>query len=159
MNTKFKAKDYSNMQINGVTILEKTENKKRGAYLWKCKCHCGNIFYAEGYRVANGEISSCGCRRRVFRKNNFKKARKALSSTYKEGTNISLIKNNKLRPNNKSGCIGVYYSNSKNKWMANLTLKNTKHQKAFNNKEDAIKYRKQLEEKYFKPFLEKYKEN
>ena len=31
------------------------------------------------------------------------------------------------------------------------------HQKAFKNKEDAIKYRKELEEKYFKPILEKYK--
>ena len=47
MDTKFKAKDYSNVCVNGVTILEKTEEKKRGAYVWKCKCHCENIFYAE----------------------------------------------------------------------------------------------------------------
>lgn len=31
------------------------------------------------------------------------------------------------------------------------------YKKAFNNKNDAIKYRKELEDKYFKPILEKYK--
>ena len=66
MDTKFKAKDYSNMCVNDILILEKTDIKKRGAYLWKCKCHCGNIFYAQGYRIANGEIKSCGCSRKVL---------------------------------------------------------------------------------------------
>lgn len=108
MDTKFKAKDYSNICVNGVTILEKTDKKRRGAYVWKCKCFCGNIFYAEACRVANGEISSCGCGRKRYRENNFKQARKALNDTYKDGTCISLIKNNKLRKNNTSGFAGVY---------------------------------------------------
>lgn len=120
MNTKFKAKDYSNMYINGVTILEKTENKRRGAYLWKCKCSCGNIFYAEGYRVANGEISSCGCKRKVFRENNFKQAKKALDKSFKDGTFLPLIRNNKLRKNNTSGFIGVH--NRDGKWIARICV-------------------------------------
>ena len=96
-STQFKSLDLSGQTINGIEILEKTDIKKRNAYLWKCKCHCGNIFYAECYRIKNGEISSCGCKRRVYRENNFKQARKVLSSNYKDGTCIALIKNNKFR--------------------------------------------------------------
>ena len=120
MDTKYKAKDYSNMCVNGVTLLEKTDKKRRGAYLWKCKCHCGNIFYAEGYRVANGEISSCGCGRKVYRKNNFNKAREKLDENYVDGTCLSLIKNNRLRKNNSSGHIGV--SKKGNRWVARICV-------------------------------------
>ena len=118
--------------------------------LWKYIL-CGS------YRVANGEIASCGCKRRVYRENNFKQARKALNVNYKEGTYIALIRNNKLRNTNKSGYTGVYYCNSKQKWVANLMFQHKNYKKTFKNKEDAIKYRKELEEKYFKPILEKYK--
>ena len=120
MDTKYKAKDYSNMCVNGVTLLEKTDKKRRGAYLWKCKCHCGNIFYAEGYRVANGEISSCGCGRKVYRENNFNKAREKLDENYVDGTCLSLIRNNRLRKNNSSGHIGV--SKKGNRWVARICV-------------------------------------
>lgn len=120
MDTKYKAKDYSNMCVNGVTLLEKTDKKRRGAYLWKCKCHCGNIFYAEGYRVANGEISSCGCGRKVYREDNFNKAREKLDKNYVNGTCLSLIRNNRLRKNNSSGHIGV--SKKGNRWVARICV-------------------------------------
>lgn len=156
MDTKFKAKDYSNMCINGVTLLEKTDKKRRGAYLWKCKCYCSNIFYAEGYRVANGEISSCGCARKIFRENNFKNARKQLEKTFVDGTNLSLIKNNKLRKNNKSGHVGV--SRKKNKWVARICIAGKIiNLGSFDDLNLAIKARKEAEEKYFKPILDKYK--
>ena len=120
MDTKYKAKDYSNMCVNGATLLEKTDKKRRGAYLWKCKCHCGNIFYAEGYRVANGEISSCGCGRKVYRKDNLKKAREKISNDFVEGTFLPLIRNNKLRKNNTSGHIGVRKKG--NRWVASICI-------------------------------------
>lgn len=120
MDTKYKAKDYSNMCVNGVTLLEKTDKKRRGAYLWKCKCHCGNIFFAEGYRVANGEISSCGCSRKVYREDNFNKAREKLDKNYVNGTCLSLIRNNRLRKNNSSGHIGV--SKKGNRWVARICV-------------------------------------
>lgn len=120
MDTKFKAKDYSNMCVNGILILEKTDIQKRGAYLWKCKCHCGNIFYAQGYRIANGEIKSCGCSRKVYRDDNFKKALNKLQEGFVEGTFIPLIKNNKLRSNNTSGYVGV--SKKGNKWVARISI-------------------------------------
>lgn len=52
---------------------------------------------------------------------------------------------------------GVFYNKSKKKWTANLIFQKKRYYKTFENKEDAIKYRKYLEDKYFKPILEKYK--
>ena len=48
----------------------------------------------------------------------------------------------------------------KKKWIATLSLnKKLLLNKSFNNKKDAIQARKEAEEKYFKPILEKYKNN
>lgn len=32
-----------------------------GGVLWKCKCSCGNYFYASASHIARGGIISCGC--------------------------------------------------------------------------------------------------
>lgn len=46
-----------------LTVIEPTD--KRGKYtesiIWKCRCECGNICYADGAFLRNGEKRSCGC--------------------------------------------------------------------------------------------------
>lgn len=161
-NGQFKALDLTNQIINGITLLEKTDKKRNKAILWKCKCFCGNIFFAEAYRIKNGEISSCGCKRKVFREDNFKKARKKVSEGFKDGTFINLISNNKVRKNNKTGVNGI--SIRKNKYSISYVVRicvqgNDIRIGTFRDLESAIKARKEAEEKYFKPILEKYKNN
>ena len=157
-STEFKALDLTGLMINDILILEKTEQRNRGAVVWKCKCFCGNIFYASGYRIKNGEIRSCGCKRKIFRKENFEKAQKASKEKYVDGTYLPLIQNPKLRSNNKSGINGVYKSG--NKWVASIMIANKAHRLgSFKNLKDAEKTRKEAEEKYFKPILEKHKAN
>ena len=156
---QFKNLELKNQIINGITLLEKTDKKRRGAILWKCKCFCGNIFIAEAYRIKNGEIRSCGCKRKVFRKDNFKKARKELSKSFKEGTCLSLIANNKVRKNNKSGITGI--SIRQNKYSTSYIVRICVQGKkirigTYKDIEEAIKARKEAEEKYYKPILEKY---
>ena len=157
---QFKSLELKNKVINGITLLEKTDKKRRGAILWKCKCFCGNIFLAEAYRIKNGEISSCGCKRKVFRKDNFKKARKELSKGFKDGTFLNLIENNKVRKNNKSGINGI--SIKQNKYSTSYIVRICVQGKnirigTYRDIEDAIKARKEAEDKYFKPILDKYK--
>lgn len=58
--------------------------------------------------------------------------------------------NRRIQSNNTSGVTGVYYANDRNKWRA--YIKSDKKQiylGQFDNKEDAIKARKEAEEKYF----------
>ena len=157
---QFKSLELKNKTINGITLLEKTDKKRRGAILWKCKCFCGNIFLAEAYRIKNGEISSCGCKRKVFRKDNFKKARKELSKGFKDGTFLNLIENNKVRKNNKTGINGISIRKNKHSisYIARICVQGKNIRiGTYRDIEDAIKARKEAENKYFKPILDKYK--
>lgn len=156
---QFKSLELKNQVINGITLLEKTNKKRRSAILWKCKCFCGNVFLAEAYRIKNGEISSCGCKRKVFRKDNFEKAKEELTKGFKDGTFINLISNNKVRKNNKSGINGI--SIRKNKYSTSYIVQICVQGKririgTYRDIEEAIKARKEAEEKYFKPILDKY---
>lgn len=72
-------------------------------------------------------------------------------------TNIDLIKKKEANRNNQTGVRGVHYCNTKKKWVATLTVqKKLVLNKAFSNKKQAVQARKEAEEKYFKPILDKY---
>jgi hypothetical protein len=73
------------------------------------------------------------------RKNNLRKV------THQEN-----IWNGRIRKNNKSGIQGVSYNEKKKKWRAYLNVNDKFYGKEFLNKEEAIKYRKFLEQKYIK---------
>ena len=61
--------------------------------------------------------------------------------------------NRKISRNNTSGCTGVYWSVKNQKWWASIKFKNKSiYLGSFNKFEDAIKARKQAEEKYFGEF-------
>ena len=61
--------------------------------------------------------------------------------------------NKGLQSNNTSGIAGVGWHKSSNKWMAYIAInKKQIHLGLFSKKEDAIKARKEAEEKYFGEF-------
>lgn len=54
--------NLTGMKFGHLTVLERAENQ--GHYTaWLCKCDCGNTCVAQGYRLKNGKIKSCGCLR------------------------------------------------------------------------------------------------
>ena len=55
--------DITGLRSGMVTALEKTERKRRGSSLWRCRCDCGKEFYTEGYKLSGQRIQSCGCLR------------------------------------------------------------------------------------------------
>lgn len=57
--------------------------------------------------------------------------------------------NRSLLPNNTSGITGVSYSKTENRWIAHIAINNEQHQKKFADFGDAVKQRKEWEEKYF----------
>ena len=68
-------------------------------------------------------------------------------------TNAQNICNCKVPKNNKSGIKGVYWSNSKNKWCAQVTINNkTKLIGRFDNYNDAIQARLKAEKEYYGEF-------
>lgn len=68
-------------------------------------------------------------------------------------TNSQNQMNAKLSKTNKSGVTGVYFSKKVKKWVAQIRAdKKQKYVGIFTDKDDAIKARKEAEEKYFKTF-------
>lgn len=58
----------------GKLVVIKTAGKtKNGAYLWQCKCDCGNEIIANVGNLKNGHTKSCGCLRVDRCKTNFTK--------------------------------------------------------------------------------------
>lgn len=98
----------------------------------------------------SGDTKSCGCLQQNYYKNELANQ---MDKHRIEGTNVAYIKSDKLSKANTSGVKGV--SKKKNgKWLAQITFK----RKAYNlgtyeKKEDAIKARKEAEEKLHKNFL------
>ena len=67
ITSKSYPKDITGFKFGRLTVIKKTNTKSvrksdSGAYLWECKCECGNICYYSRYSLItpNG-IKSCGC--------------------------------------------------------------------------------------------------
>ena len=52
------------MRSGKLTALEKTDEKRRGTTLWRCRCDCGNEILLEPYKITGQITKSCGCSRR-----------------------------------------------------------------------------------------------
>ena len=152
---KYNKNDLKGKRFGKLLVLRETNNRADGgSIVWQCKCDCGNIVEISSKRLVNGLAVSCGCFQKERQKYSMEKLH---NRQFKENTNIDLIIKQKANANSQSGIRGIHWCSSKNKWIASLSFQKKTYQKAFKNKEDAIKYRKELEEKYFKPILEKYK--
>jgi len=57
-------RDISGMRSGKVVAIAPTDAKRRGVYLWKCRCDCGTEFLVESYKIVNHKVQSCGCSRK-----------------------------------------------------------------------------------------------
>lgn len=48
-------------KINMLTVVEKTNERKRGYIVWKCICECGNETKIISSNLQSGYTKSCGC--------------------------------------------------------------------------------------------------
>ena len=54
-------KNLLNQKFGRLTPIEKTEERKSGKIIWKCKCDCGNEVNVRSDYLLNGHTTSCGC--------------------------------------------------------------------------------------------------
>jgi len=130
--------------------------EKNGSTFVNCECDCGNKNVVRIDKLKSGYTKSCGC----FRTDTAKQFSSFLieerKKVSKEGTNLLRL-NSKIPSNNTSGTKGVFWTKKTNKWGAEIGFKGKKIRLGyFKNKQDAINARKEAEEKYFQPILEKY---
>ncbi|MCB2771125.1 AP2 domain-containing protein, partial [Listeria monocytogenes] len=113
-----------------------------------------------------GHVQSCGClakengreyaeknlRTETAQKNALKRK---LEVDAVDGTMKSALTRS-LSARNKSGIKGVRWDEKRNKWEASITFQKKLHFLGrFEKKDDAIKARRDAEDKYFKPILDK----
>ncbi|WP_195264571.1 AP2 domain-containing protein [Clostridium sp. 1001275B_160808_H3] len=156
---QFKHKDLTGNKIGRLTVLEEV-NKKVEKYYYKCKCDCGNIKVIEADLLTTEKTKSCGC---LGTENALNKQKIALGKYREkyllEGTSLANISREKPIKSNTSGITGVTWDKSKGKWMAQIVFKGKSYYLGrYENKEDAVKARKEAEEKLHKEFLRKLEE-
>lgn len=167
--------DLTGRKIGRLLIVKEVTSAEPGRH-WLCFCECGNEEYVTSTSHLNRKsgIKSCGCYGKELVKELSKKyTRNATKEMYQiasekmkktmkannelvENTRISIISNQKLRTDNKSGYTGVTFKD--NKWLARITVSKVEHYLgSFDTKEEAIAARIDGEEQYFKPLINKYK--
>jgi len=135
-----------------LTVLTKTDERRHGKVQWLCLCECGTTILAATCNLVKNETKSCGCYQREQSRRNVIGIYKG---NIKDGTNIKRIQSNKLPKHNTSGHVGVTWNSTRNRWTSRIMFQGKSYTLGyFDNKEEAIKARKEAEEKYFKTYLE-----
>lgn len=159
--TQFKTSnvDYIGKKFGRLTIISATNKKSNTSPIYKCKCECGNIVNCSLNNLKHN-TNSCGClKRELLVEDGKKKVKKILEKFVIEHTNIINISRSKPIRSNKSGVTGVHWDSKRQKWAAQIWFKNEHYNLGrYDTKEEAIKVRKEAEERLFKPFLENLKE-
>ncbi len=154
------SRDISGKRFGRLFVLERTENKSRNVYIYKCKCDCGKICYISGAHLRNGATKSCGCYSSEVSHNNIKLAKEKRSEFYVNDTDVLIISKETLQANNTSGCRGVSFDKSVNLWKAYINFRGKRYYLGSSTDiKDAIAYRKEAEENIFGNFLKWYSEN
>ena len=154
--TEFKHKDLTGARIGRLTVLEEVK-KENNKYYYRCQCECGNIKIIEADLLTTKKTRSCGC----FGIENALDKQKLALEKFKEkylvgGTSLASINREKPIKSNTSGVTGVTWDKSKEKWMAQIIFKGKSyHLGRYEKFEDAVKARKEAEEKLHKEFLRK----
>lgn len=153
--TKVRFKDMTNKRFGMLTAIKVIGTSKNNGNLWRCKCDCGNFTDVPLSSLISGATNSCGCHQKKIANENIKKAfKKFKEKNIVENTNVAYLMLEKPIKSNKSGVTGVCFNTKMQRWTAQITFKGERiHLGTFINKEDAIKSRKEAEEKLHKGFL------
>ena len=156
---KFKFNDLTNKKFGMLTVLKKVGNTKNNGHLWECKCECGETKNIPISSLISGKTISCGWYQKKKAENNIVKAAKEFKEkNLIDGTNVAYLKRDKLIKSNTSGITGVSFNKRQKLWVAYIGFKGEKNFLGyFKSKEDAIKARKEAEEKLHKEFLRNLK--
>lgn len=146
INRRSNFKDLTGTKFGRLTVISKTDKRKSRKIVWNCLCDCGKTIEAEQSKLGK-QIMSCGCL----------KTEELLKDCVEHTRLRNLTSKKRKRINKDSGVKGVIWDKERNKWKACIGIKGKNIQLGrFGTIEEAEKARKEAEEKYFKPVLEKY---
>lgn len=141
-----------------LTVVE-NDSTRKGYVI--CKCTCGNKVSIRQTSLTKKKspTRSCGCICKEIASETGRKTIQGNSAPYREtnmkyGTNFHVIERDKPAKNNKSGYKGVWFNSSLNKYEAYISIHRKRiHLGRFTKIEDAVKARKNAEDKIFAPLI------
>lgn len=150
--------DLTGQRFGRLTVVEKAENYKNRTR-WLCKCDCKSTTIVRTEYLRSETVKSCGCLRKQTGAEQAKKIKHLFNKKYlKDGTNLAIISKTKPTQDNETGVRGVFFDKHSGRYVAHLIFKGKYVlRKKFKTFEEAVKARKEAEEKYYKPILDKYK--
>lgn len=153
----FKMNDIKGKKFGKLKAIKQTDEKYgNGSYVWECECKCGKKVYIDSTSLLIGRRVSCGCSCSDAAKQRWE-VDKHLIEFCVENTNVRVITNKKLLSTNTSGCTGVSFDKSRNKWVSQIVFKGKRYYLGrYDKKGDAIEVRKIAENKLHGDFLQWY---
>lgn len=132
-----------------------------------CKCECGNTKSIRKTSLTSKKCptKSCGCIQKqvahnIGNKTIMENSKKQIERNMTYNTNFQVITQDKPPVNNTSGVKGVSWNKEKEAWDAYIGIHGKRIRLGRYAKfEDAVKIRKEAEEKYYKPLIEEVKSN
>lgn len=144
--SKARIKDMTGRHFGRLIVVEELGDNRV-----LCKCDCGSEKVVNKKHLLNGDITSCGCAQ--------KNAHDNIERFMVEHTSLAQLRTTKATSRSKSGVRGVSWHKGKGKWRATLCYKGKDmHLGYFDTIDEAAAARKEAEEKYYAPILEKYKD-
>ena len=142
-----------------LTPLKRVNTSGRARYL--CKCSCGREVVVYAVNLEHGRQKSCGDRIHMTdeHKENFVKAgEENIKDKQVEDTNLYNL-TSKPTKRSTTGVRGVTLDKKTGHYRASINFqKKFIHLGTFKTLDEAKKARKEAEDKYFKPMLDKYKD-
>lgn len=128
-----------------------------------CQCDCGNLKKIRKTSLTHSTepTRSCGCiqvevARRIGSKTIAQNSKKQIERNVAYRTNLQVITQSSPNRLNTSGVKGVSWCKSRNVWESYINVHSKRiHLGRFSRFEDAVKARRDAEEKYHKPLIER----
>lgn len=142
-------KNYVGRRFGRLTVTAYA-GKENGMHRWRCQCDCGKETVVGQTLLQTGKTKSCGCLQSEIYRDNLKLI---------DGTSVTMLgaTMNRLIASNTSGHTGVYLNKKSGKWVAQITFKGKTHYLgAYTELQEAVKARRQAEERLFEPFLAEF---
>lgn len=132
--------DLTGLRFGRLTVYERTDDyvtpKGKHEVRWLCICDCGTETKVTTRYLKEGAIKSCGCLRHECR------------SWLPDNPQSCEFSKRKKSKNNTSGVTGVRWDKRSCKWRARISHKGKSIELGlYSNMEDAIKVRKEAEER------------
>lgn len=143
-------KDITNQRFGKLVAIRPTEKRISKSVVWLCRCDCGRMSEVSCSSLMSGNTKSCGCLP-------YEHESPGKYLHYVEDTCIEMLEYQGIRKNNTSGYTGVIAY--RGKWRAQITFKKRNYSLGvYESKEEAVRVRKEAEEKIFGEFLKWYHE-